>query len=382
MPALHSVHLASAHTAGDPRIFDKECRTLATAGYRVTFVVPHTRDETVDGVEIASVPQPASGRERLTRTTRAVVRRALRVASGPQTVFHVHDAELLPLVLPLAARGRRVVYDAHEDTPRQVQHWAWMPRALRPAAALYYAVLERLAGRFCLGVIAATPTIAARYPAVKTALVRNFPRLDALDGGAGETPLGERAPVVVYVGAITRARGAEEMVRAVGQLPEPLGAELHVAGTPFPAGLPRDLNALPGADRTRWLGHVDRAGVAALLASARVGLVTLHDTPQYRDAYPTKLFEYMAAGVPAVVSDLPLWRQMVDDAGCGLLVDPRDPVAIASACERLLTDDALAEAMGARGRAAARDRYAWAGEAERLLAFYAALDAGRPPGSV
>ncbi len=171
------------------------------------------------------------------------------------------------------------------------------------------------------------------------------------------------------------------MIRAVGRLPEALGAELHVAGTPFPAALPGDLASVPGAERTRWLGHLDRPAVAALLASARVGLVTLHDTPQYRDAYPTKLFEYMAAGVPAVVSDLPLWRRMVEDAGCGLLVDPRDPSAIASACERLLTDDALAETMGAAGCVAARDRYAWSGEAARLLAFYDALAAGRAPGA-
>ena len=371
---LHSVHLASAHAASDPRVFDKECRTLAAAGHRVTLVVPHARDETADGVEIASVPPPSTGRERLTRTVRAVVRRAEAVSS-PASVWHVHDAELLPYVLP-HARRRRVVYDAHEDTPRQVRHWAWVPRAARPAVGAAYAGLEDLAGRLCAGLVAATPTIAARYPRAKTVVVRNVPRLDVLADGP---LLRERPPVVAYVGAITRARGAEEMIRAAGQLPA--GAELHLAGTPFPASLPDELAALPGAERTRWLGHVDRDGVARLLASARVGLVVLHDTPQYRDAYPTKLFEYMAAGVPAVVSDLPLWRQMVTDAGCGLLVDPRDPAAIAAACAELLADDDRAEAMGTAGRAAARARYSWDAEASVLLAFYDALDAGRPPGA-
>jgi len=371
---LHSVHLASAHAAADPRIFDKECRTLAAAGHRVTFVVPHARDEVADGVEIAAVPLPATGRERLTRTVRAVVRRAEAV-SLQASVWHVHDAELLPYVLP-HARRRRVVYDAHEDTPRQVRHWAWVPRAMRPAVGAAYAGLEALAGRWCAGLVAATPTIAARYPADKTVVVRNVPRLDTL--GTGPPP-SERPPVVAYVGAITRPRGTEEMIRAAGLLPD--GAELHLAGTPFPATLPDDLSAVPGAERTHWLGHVDRDGVARLLATARVGLVVLHDTPQYRDAYPTKLFEYMAAGVPAVVSDLPLWRQMVEDAACGLLVDPRDPSALAGACAALLADDACADAMAAAGRAAARDRYSWDAEASVLLAFYDALAAGRPPGA-
>lgn len=375
---LHVVHLASAHRASDPRIFDKECRTLAAAGYRVTFVVPHMHDDTVDGVEIAAVPLPASGRERLWQTVRDVVRRA-REVSSPETIWHVHDAELLPHVLPWTWRGQRVIYDAHEDTPRQVQHWAWVPRPLRSAVGVWYAAVETVARRRCVGIVAATPTIAARYPSRKTVVVRNVPRLDALVAGP---PVAERAPIVAYVGALTRARGAEEMVAAAALLPE--GAELHLAGTPYPSALPDELATHPGADRTRWLGHLDRDGVSRLLAAARVGLVVLHDTPQYRDAYPTKLFEYMAAGVPAVVSDLPLWRRMVEDAGCGITVDPLDPVAIADACRQLLTDDVRASAMSDAGRDAARTRYSWESEAETLLAFYEALgegcDAGEPDG--
>jgi glycosyltransferase involved in cell wall biosynthesis len=170
------------------------------------------------------------------------------------------------------------------------------------------------------------------------------------------------------------------MIGAVGRLPEPLGAELRLGGTVFPEGLDAALRELPGAARTRWLGYLGRPAVAALLDAARVGLVVLRDTPQYREAYPTKLFEYMAAGVPAVVSDFPLWREMVEGAGCGLLVDPLDEAAISAACERLLTDDALAQRLGDAGRRAARERYAWAGEAERLLAFYAALVERRAPG--
>lgn len=369
---LHTVHLASAHTAADPRIFDKECRTLAAAGYRVTFVVPHAGDEHVDDVEIASVPLPANGRERLTRTTRAVVRRAEAV-SGPDAVWHVHDAELLPYVLPHTGQ-RRVIYDAHEDTPRQVRHWAWVPRPARPLVAAGFAALEARAGRRCAAIVAATPTIAARYPSAKTVVLRNVPRLDTLEAGP---PPSRRPPVVAYVGAITRARGAEEMIRAAALLPD--GVELHLAGAAFPAALPDDLATVPGAERTRWLGHLDRDGVGRLLAAARVGLVVLHDTPQYRDAYPTKLFEYMAAGVPAVVSDLPLWRRMVEEASCGLLVDPRDPSAIADACATLLADDARADAMAAAGRTAAREQYAWGAESEVLLRLYRDLDAGAEP---
>lgn len=371
---LQTLHLATAHAATDPRIAEKECRTLAEAGHDVAFVVPHDLDETVNDVRVLAVPRPRDGRDRLLRTTRAVVRRAIAEARSPATVFHVHEAELLPFVLPLAARGRRVVYDAHEDTPRQTFHQAWVPGPLRRPVGAGYAALEALAGRLCVGVVAATPTIADRYPAAKTSLVRNFPILDATPAG----PLAAREPLVAYVGAVTVARGAEEMVRAAALLPDV--ARLALAGTPFPAALPGRLAALPGADRTDLLGPLARPDVAALLARARVGLVVLHRTPQYVDAYPTKLFEYMAAGLPVVASDVPLWRSVVEGAGCGLLVDPLDPAAIAAACTRLLADPALAERMGEAGRAAAHERFSWRGEGERLVAFYDAVAAGRPPG--
>ena len=374
MPALQILHLATAHAATDPRIAEKECRTLAAAGHDVAFVVPHESDAVVNGVRICGVPRPRDGKERLLSTTRAVVGRALAEARSPATVFHVHEAELLPFVLPLAARGRRVVYDAHEDTPRQVFHQAWIPRPAQRPASVAYAGLEALAGRLCVGIVAATPTIADRYPEARTALVRNFPVLDA----AAVPPFDGREALVAYVGALTRARGADEMVRAAARLPE--GARLALAGTAFPAALPDALAALPGADRTDLLGALSRPDVAALLARARVGLVVLHPTPQYVDAYPTKLFEYLAAGLPVVASDVPLWRSVVDGVGCGLLVDPLDPAAIAAACTRLLTDDALAARMGAAGREAALARFSWRGEGERLVRFYDAVAAGRPPG--
>ncbi|HEX8385028.1 MAG TPA: glycosyltransferase, partial [Rubricoccaceae bacterium] len=302
LPTIQTLHLATAHAATDPRIAEKECRTLAEAGHDVAFVVPHGRDETVSGVRILAVPRPRSGKDRLLLTTRQVVRRALAEARSPETVFHVHEAELLPFVLPLAARGRRVVYDAHEDTPRQTFHQAHVPGPLRRPVSAAYAGLEALAGRLCAGVVAVTPTVADRYPAAKTALVRNFPILDAAPVGpwAGPSPSGfeTREPLVAYVGAVTVARGAEEMVRAAALLPD--GVRLALAGTPFPAALPVRLAALHGADRTDLLGPLARPAVAALLARARVGLVVLHPTPQYVDAYPTKLFEYMAAGLPVV----------------------------------------------------------------------------------
>jgi len=83
-----------------------------------------------------------------------------------------------------------------------------------------------------------------------------------------------------------------------------------------------------------------------------------------------KMFEYMAAGLPVIASDFPLWRRIVDGAGCGLLVDPLDSAAIARAMQWILDHPEEAEAMGRRGGAAVESNYDWAGEAKKLIGLY------------
>jgi glycosyltransferase involved in cell wall biosynthesis len=98
--------------------------------------------------------------------------------------------------------------------------------------------------------------------------------------------------------------------------------------------------------------------------------VLLHPVPHYRANYPIKLFEYMAAGLPVIAADLPLCREVVETTGCGLVVDPLDPAAIAAAVLWLLEHPAEAAAMGRRGRVAVERSYNWQHEALALLALY------------
>jgi glycosyltransferase involved in cell wall biosynthesis len=287
-------------------------------------------------------------------------------------IYHIHDPELLLIAIVLRLRGKRVVYDVHEDLPRQIDGKPWIPRGLRKPVALVAEVCERITAACCSGVVAATPTIARRFRGSTTVIVRNFPMLD--EWAVVGCPAYDKRPVrVVYVGAITELRGGIEMVKAMERLPQSLGAELWLAGLFSSPMFEECLAGLAGWQSVRSLGWQNRKAVDDLLANGRVGLALLHPRQSYWESLPIKLFEYMASALPVIVSDFPQWREIVRDADCGLVVNPLDVNAIAGAIEWLLTHPLEASAMGQRGREAVLSKYRWETEAEKLLDLYSKL---------
>lgn len=272
--------------------------------------------------------------------------------------------------------GKRVVYDVHEDMPTVIFTKGWLPRPLRGALSGLTRWVEAFTARRFFSVVTATPFIRDRFRASNPAAidVNNFPMVAEL---MVESDWDTKEPAACYVGGIASIRGVVEMVEAIQRVEPP--AHLLLAGA-FVSRAERDeVMRLPGWARTRELGFLDRAGIREVLQRSRVGLVTLHPVPNYVDALPVKMFEYMCAGIPVVASNFPLWRQIVEGSGCGICVDPLRPQDIADAVGRLLKDPALAREMGERGRQAVKSQYSWEIEEAKLVDLYRSLaqDAGR-----
>lgn len=364
---LKVVHLSSAHYAADSRILHKECKSLAGAGHDVTLLAPHERDTVVGGVKIKALHPPKS---RWKRWTAGMWRLYRHVERLPADLYHFHDPDLIPFGMWLSLRGKRVIYDAHEDLPNTFPYKYYIPACARKMLGWLAGRIEKLAARRFAAVVAATPTIAKRFSEynTNTVVVRNFPSLAEVALGRS-LPWNERPPLVVYVGSMAPERGFREAMAAMSLLPENLNARLAFAG-PVTPELRKQIDDLAGADRTNLLGLLGRTEVASLLGRARVGLVPLHRMPNFVNALPVKLFEYMSAGVPVIASDFPLWREIVEHGGCGLLVDPCDTKGMARAIEYLLTHSEEAQQMGARGRKAIERHYNWKTEERQLLALY------------
>ena len=364
------VHLTSAHSSADVRIFHKECKTLADAGYEVVLIAGQDGGAICHNVRIDILPAAIGRGQRMTRSVARIFNRALRERAD---LYHFHDPELIPVGLCLKMAGHRVVYDVHEDVPKQIMSKSWIRPQLRSGVSGTVAAIERLGERCFDGLVAATPSIACRFRPDRTVIVQNFPILEEFNIHREPPPYHSRPPLLAYVGGLEEIRGVREMLEAMALLPADLKARLQLAGTFASPAFEASCRAMPGWRQTDHLGWQTRPEVVALLGRARAGLVLLRPTPNYVEAQPVKLFEYMAAGLPVVASDFPLWRRIVEGAGCGILVDPTDPRAIADALTWLLTHPDEASAMGARGRAAVMTTYNWNTEAKKLLAFYARI---------
>jgi len=118
------------------------------------------------------------------------------------------------------------------------------------------------------------------------------------------------------------------------------------------------------------MGWIKTEDMWRKMAEATIGLVCFHPAANHVNAMPTKLFEYMAAGIPVVASNFPLWKEIVEGSSCGITVNPLEPKDIADAVQHLIDHPDEAEMMGENGRRAVLQKYNWENERQKLLALY------------
>lgn len=359
-------HLTSVHPVFDTRIFVKECSSLSAAGFQVTLIAPAERDELKNGVHIVAVKKKSARLQRMITTVNEVAKKANDLQAD---IYHIHDPELLRIGIQLRRHGYKVIYDAHEDVPRQLLAKHYLPSFSRKLIAAGFEKYENRAAAKFDSIITVTPLLEKRFKAINphTWQVCNFPSLQEFPAAA--TKWDDRKNEICYIGNITAIRGIREMIRSL----EHCDTTLHLGGLFSPTGLRDEVAAYKGWASVMELGFMNRTQVKETLATCKAGLVLLHPAENYVDAYPVKMFEYMAAGIPVIASDFPFWKEIINKHQCGICVDPFNIQAIAEAINYLLHHDNVAQQMGTNGRKAIETTFNWEQEEKKLITIYQQL---------
>lgn len=363
------VHLTSVHERYDTRIFVKECVSLANNGFQVALVVADGKgDEEKNNVRIYDVGASKGRLDRMRHAPNRVLNKALELNAD---VYHFHDPELISVGLKLKKRGKKVIFDVHEDTPKQILSKPYLHKSLRGLISNLFAVYEKSVVKKFDAVVAATPFLRDKFLAfgVKAIDVNNYPLLKEF--AIGEIDWSQKQNYVCYIGGLTRVRGILEIVQATQFVENK--TRLKIAGTFSEASFEQEVMQQQSWNNVDAVGWQNRAGIQNVLNGSVAGLVTLHPIVNYLDALPVKMFEYMAAGIPVIASDIPLWKQIIDENQCGVCVNPFDPKEIAQAINSLVENPENAEKMGRNGQQAVLRKYNWTIEEQKLIALYRQL---------
>jgi glycosyltransferase involved in cell wall biosynthesis len=341
------------------------CRSLSSV-YSVSLVVADGNgDEQKEGVNIYDVGAVNGGRlKRMTKTVKLIFLKAKLLDSD---LYHLHDPELIPIGLKLKRAGKSVIFDSHEDIPKQILGKYYFSKPVLWVISKAFSVYEQYACKRFDGVIAATPPIRDKFKCFcrNTVDINNFPRLEEL---VNEIPWDKKKGEVCYVGTIASNRGIREITTAMGIVRS--NTRLNLCGAFRRPGLEDSVKSDSGWQNVNYYGYVNRVGVREVLERSVAGLVILHPLVNYIDSLPVKMFEYMSAGLPVIASDFPLWREIITENNCGLLVDPLEPSEIAKAIDTIAMQLAEAQCMGSNGRKAVTDKYNWNIEEKKLFEFY------------
>ena len=363
--------LTTVHRVFDNRIFYKECKTLVNEGFEVTLIAQHTRNESISGVKIVPLPKLKNKFHRMSRLVYLTFFLALKEKAD---VYHFHDPELITIGALLRIFSRKyIIYDVHEDVPSQILYKEWIGNIFtRKFVSFLYFILQSISFLFFHFLIAATPEITKKLPRRKTITLCNFPILEILNNNIRHTQKNHyKKPkaVIIYSGGLSRVRGIKEIIKAMEFVQNK--AELWLLGPWEEEQFRLECESIDGWKRTKYIGFVKPDQVFNSIEKSDIGLVNFLPLPNHMMSMPNKPFEYMACGLPMVMSDFPYWKKLFD--GCALFVNPEDPRDIAEKIVYLLNNRDLCKKLGKEGRRLVEEKYNWELESKKLTDLYSKL---------
>jgi glycosyltransferase involved in cell wall biosynthesis len=364
-------HLSSVHFALDTRIFYKFCSSLAQSNYDVTLIACHPEKTVIKNVKILPFKRYHNRRLRMLFAWIPMFFKALKVNAE---IYHFHDPELIPCGLLLRLLGKKVIYDIHENIADDIFDKPWV--RYKWVTYQLFNLIEVFSLRF-FRIVLAEESYLKRYghKSNQCNVIQNFCDLTFFKKYRKQEP---GSPLhLFYIGIVLENRGFLQICETVYLLHQKgYPVHFHCVGELY-TDLRNKIEKLPYytqiKDSLNFYGRMSLEEGYAISKKAGIGLCIIYPMKNSMESYPTKLFEYMAVGLPVVTSDFPLYREVVEQNNTGLCVDPLLPEAIYKAIESLISDKAMYEKCFRNGFEVVRKNYNWESEKVKLLKLYSVL---------
>ncbi|MFA5293122.1 MAG: glycosyltransferase [Phycisphaerae bacterium] len=353
------------------RLYHREAKSLVKEGFEVHAVLPCDESFEKGGVYFHKVHKPNNRFIRIIFMPWKTMITALRTRAD---IYHFHDPELLMAGFLLRwILGKKVVFDMRESTSRQILGKEYLPKWTRKIVSCCYKIIEKI----CLTgirLIVANDRSVNEYH--KCYLVRNFPQIDEnIISNAMDMSQRFKSPLLVYVGTVSKTRGAfTYLVMAQKLIERGHRFKIMIIGgaydESFIVQLKDEVKQMNLQDTVSVTGFMDYQQAMGITSKAVIGLSILDPIPNYTFCLAGKMVEYMMCGTPILSSNFEHWAPYVEGEKTGKMVDPFNIDQIVNVCEQMLNNPQELENMGRRGIEAVKNKYNWDMEFKVLLKCY------------
>lgn len=362
-PLRRVLLLSTVHPATDPRIVGKIAPNLAEH-YEVKTLLPNLSPS----IELWYIRMPFF-KNLLFRVLLCHPLAFVEFLRFRPHIVHIFVAELLPLAFVFRWFGAEVIYEVQENLYKKIPLKSYNRGWLFERLFRYFDQKARSTFKF----IFTEDAYLNEYQNLKKsyAIIHNFASPELLSIPAPVPDV--QQPTFFYAGVISYERAFDIMLKALVLVKkEHPAVRLRLFGhlRVSKKNLQESLYYQAVEENLIFYGYLPQKEVFEYTRDTLAGIALLKPVGDYADSYPTKLFDYMALGLPVITSDLPLLRAVVEPANCGFCVSPYDAEALAERMIWMIEHPERLRKMGEEGRRAVLEKYHW--EKGKLLEIYEA----------
>lgn len=362
--------LSTVHPFDDTRVFYRQARSLSKK-YNVNLYIsaPFNFRKFNDNLMVWGLPEWKKKTDRI-KSFFILFKYLVKLKAN---LIIIHDPELL-LIVPIIKILKRVpiIYDIHENYVEMIREKLWLSIGMRKLLARGYLLSEKITFPFISMIWYPVKNIGDHYTSRNCLVkyqIRNVPSVQSFQSF---NRANEEKKWLISLGYLIDDRGIREIILAFSLvLKDYPDYQLVFIGSFQSERFEQEIFALVSKlqikDRVIFFGKIPYEKVANYLYNAQIGLLNYLPIPNNIMGLPNKLFEYMAAGLPVIASNFENYAEVINDAQCGILVNPTDPDEIAAAIIFLLNDEKKRIEMGKNGQLAIEDRYCWEMEEKKMF---------------